>query len=135
MLPSIGDPSPVVASQPFPAENPITLTGLPIESNSSAELLPLVDVVKRNRIRLVYPADLIDGRVKKSQPPSSLLIRNCRQSGPLRRSAACATKQESSSALIHKKLDKYSMKDSCTVGDIWNAPAHPVWKRAFWYGG
>ena len=40
MLPSTGDPSPVVGSQPFPAENPVTLTGLPIESNSSELLLP-----------------------------------------------------------------------------------------------
>jgi len=38
----IGEPKPVVASQPVPAENPVISTGLFVESNSSAELLPVV---------------------------------------------------------------------------------------------
>ena len=38
----IGEPKPVVASHPIPAENPVTITGLFDESNSTAELVPLV---------------------------------------------------------------------------------------------
>jgi|HubBroStandDraft_6_1064221.scaffolds.fasta_scaffold620209_1 hypothetical protein len=38
----IGEPKPVVASHPVPAENPVISTGLLDESNSSAELLPVV---------------------------------------------------------------------------------------------
>ena len=41
-LEPIGEPKPVVASQPVPAEYPITVTGLLDESNSSAELVPVV---------------------------------------------------------------------------------------------
>ena len=41
-LPSIGDPSPVVASQPLPAMNPVAITGLPTESNSPDELVPVM---------------------------------------------------------------------------------------------
>ena len=39
---AIGEPKPVVASQPVSAENPTISTGLSVESNSSAELLPIV---------------------------------------------------------------------------------------------
>ena len=38
----IGEPKPVVASHPVPAENPVTITRLLDESNSPAELVPLV---------------------------------------------------------------------------------------------
>ena len=41
-LEPIGEPKPVVASQPIPAEYPITVTGLLDESNSRAELVPVV---------------------------------------------------------------------------------------------
>lgn len=43
---SIGEPEPVVASQPVPAKKPTVFTGLPIESNSTAELVP--DVISFN---------------------------------------------------------------------------------------
>ena len=48
------------------------------------------DVVERGWIRLVHPADLVDGRVEESQRLSRLLVRDRGDRGPLRRAGTGA---------------------------------------------